>query len=161
MPWKELSVSEQRLAMVHRVITLKHSVVAAAAEFGVSRKTLYKWLNRYRAREPFALEDRSRRPHRSPAQTPDAVERAVVDARGRLGWGARKIHATLVRQQVADLPSARTVGSILARHGCLGADAPQPAPVPPRGRSSGRGPTSCGSWTTRARSRSRARGSAR
>jgi transposase InsO family protein len=133
MPWKELSVSEQRLAMVHRVITLKHSVVAAAAEFGVSRKTVHKWLKRYRARERFALEDRSRRPHRSPAKTTDVVERAVVDVRGRLGWGARKIHATLVNQRVADLPSARTVSSILSRRGCVGEDAaPEPAPAPPR-----------------------------
>jgi transposase InsO family protein len=134
MPWKELSVSEQRLAMVHRVITLKHSVAAAAAEFGVSRKTVHKWLKRYRAREPFALEDRSRRPNRSPAKTADAVERAIVDVRGRLGWGARKIHATLVKQQVADLPSARTVSSILARRGCVGDDAraADPPPAPPR-----------------------------
>jgi transposase InsO family protein len=119
--------------MVHRVITLKHSVVAAAAEFGVSRKTVHKWLARYRAREPLALEDRSRRPNRSPAKTPDAVERAVVDARARLGWGARKIHVTLTTQAVAGpLPSVRTVSSILARCGCVGEDAPGPVPAPPR-----------------------------
>ena len=132
MPWKELSVSEQRLAMIHRVITLKHPVARVAREFGVSRKTVHKWLARYRAREPFPLADRSRRPNRSPSRTPDAVERAVVDARARLGWGPRKIHATLANQQVAALPSARTVGSILSRRGCVGPDAAAAAAAPPR-----------------------------
>ena len=47
MPWKALSMSEQRLALIHRIVTLKQSVGEAALAFGVSRKTAHKWLARY------------------------------------------------------------------------------------------------------------------
>lgn len=46
------------------------SVSQACREFGLSRKTYYKWLRRYQfaGRQLAALQDRSRRPHRHPRQ---------------------------------------------------------------------------------------------
>lgn len=129
MSWKELSVQEQRLALIHRVITLKHSKTAAAKEFGVSRKTVHKWLKRYYDRQ--SLQDQSRRPKRSPGKTVAEIEDAVVDVRQRHNWGARKIHRVLKDQQLP-MPSIRTVASILSRQGCVPlnpADTP-PGPVP-------------------------------
>jgi transposase InsO family protein len=125
MPWKELSVSEQRLAMVHRVVTLGYPVARAGREFGVSRKTVHKWLGRYRTCEPFALYDRPRRPAHSPGRTAAAVEGAVLDVRAAHGWGPRKIHRTLLDRGVAGVPSVRTVAAILARRGCV----PPPPPA--------------------------------
>jgi transposase-like protein len=119
MPWRRLSVYEQRLAMVHRVVTLKRSVTDVAREFGVSRRTAHKWLKRYRDREPGGLQDRPKRPRRSPDRTDDAVERAVLDVRERHHWGPRKIHRVLQVQEQAGLPSVRTVASILQRYGCV------------------------------------------
>src|SRR5260221_10412624 len=48
MPWKALSMYEQRLALIHRIVTLKQAVGEVAKEFGVRRKTVHKWLGRYR-----------------------------------------------------------------------------------------------------------------
>jgi transposase-like protein len=38
------------------------------ALYGVSRKTGYKWIDRYLQQGPVGLEERSRHPHRSPNQ---------------------------------------------------------------------------------------------
>src|SRR5436309_12800210 len=93
MPWKELSVDEQRLSVIHRVLTLKHSVTQAAREAGVSRKTLHKWLKRYR--ECGQICDSSHAPRRSPDKTHEVIEQRVLALRRRYYWGPRKIHRIL------------------------------------------------------------------
>src|SRR6478736_3737277 len=97
MPWKALSMYEQRLALIHRIVTLKQAVGKVAKEFGVSRKTVHKWLRRYRGHESVA--DRSRRPKRSPGKTCPQTEGQVLDIRRRHNWGRRKIHRLLINQQ--------------------------------------------------------------
>jgi transposase InsO family protein len=125
MSWLELTVREQRLSLIHRVVTLRHTTVQAAKEFGVCRKTVHKWLKRYRAHEH--LEDQSHRPRHSPDKTPQEIEDAVVDVRQRHNWGARKIHRVLLDQGMK-VPSIRTVASILSRRGLVPID---PADTPP------------------------------
>lgn len=130
MPWKVALVSELRLALIRQVLVLKVPVAQACVEFGVSRKTAYKWLTRHRIQPEETLADRSRRPSRSPHRTVDAVERRVLDVRTQFGWGARKIHAYL-RAQGLELPSVRTVHQVLRRHDRITprSDAP---PEPPQ-----------------------------
>src|SRR4051812_16566187 len=107
MPWKvEPPVSELRLALVHNVRTLGRPVAVVAREFGVSRKTAYKWLAVYDAAAAAAaaaaavpaptLADRSRRPARSPGRTAGAVEERVLAVRDKRNWGPRKIRAHLL-----------------------------------------------------------------
>jgi transposase InsO family protein/transposase-like protein len=84
---------EQRLALIHRIVTLKQSVGQVAKEFGVSRKTAHKWLARYRREE--SLADQSRRPGHSPGKTCEPLEAEVLDIRQRFNWGPRKIHRIL------------------------------------------------------------------
>lgn len=118
MPWGAQSVSEIRLAFVHEVNSLGAPVAAACRKFGISRKTGYKWLARYRGDPQNELHDHSRRPQRSPARTAAEVEAAVLEVRDRFGWGPRKIRAFLRREQPdLDLPSERTCAQILARQG--------------------------------------------
>lgn len=123
MPWKVQPVSEIRTALIHQIVSLGRPVAATCREFGVSRATAYKWVARYRERPGEPPVDRPRRPHNSPGRTAGDVERRVLEVRDRWGWGPRKIHAYLAGQGVA-LPSARTVGSVLRRHG-------RAAPPPP------------------------------
>ena len=115
MPWKVQPVSEIRLAFIHQVVTLNAPVAQVCRSFGISRKTGYKWLARYRKRPGESLCDRSRRPVTFPKRTADLIETRIVDVRDRYGWGARKIHAFLTERNVA-LPSIRTVTNILRRH---------------------------------------------
>jgi transposase InsO family protein len=106
-------MSELRTAFVHTVRTAQRSVVAACRDFGISRKTGYKWLSRFDAQE--SLVDRSRKPTRSPGRTAGDLEQAVLTVRDRYGWGPRKIVAYL-RNQGQATPPARTAAAILRRH---------------------------------------------
>ena len=93
---------------------------------GISRKTGYKWLARYRAQGPVGLVERSRAPHSHPRAVAAEVQAAVLEARAaHPTWGPRKLLAWLqARQQrglppVAALPAASTVGEILRRAGLV------------------------------------------
>ena len=60
------------------------NVSQVCRDAGVSRKTFYEYLARYRAGGIAGIEPRSRRPHHSPGQTPAEVEDAVVTLRKEL-----------------------------------------------------------------------------
>lgn len=113
MPWGTTTVSELRTAFAHAVRTANRSVTQAAKDFNISRKTAYKWLARFDARE--SLQDHSRKPRTSPTRTDSDRERAVLGVRDQYGWGPRKIRAHLTRQG-HDAPAIRTVADILRRH---------------------------------------------
>ena len=80
-----------------------------AEQLGVSRATVYKWLRRHAEAGEAGLVDRSSRPVRMPARTPEPVERRVLAARKR-----RKRGAVVLAAELGMTPS--TVGRILARH---------------------------------------------
>jgi transposase InsO family protein len=69
-----------RALLVDRVMRgrAKRSV---AAEFGITVKTLDKWVDRYRSEGPQGLQDRSSRPHHSPTATARELELAVLALR--------------------------------------------------------------------------------
>ena len=131
MPWETPPVWELRTALVHSVRVAGLSVAEAARRFGVSRETAHKWLARHDAEPERSLVDRSRRPARSPARTAEDVERLVLGARDRFGWGPRKLHAYLAAEG-HPMPSWRTVAAVLRRHGRVAAADGLPPPPPQR-----------------------------
>ncbi|HXG89632.1 MAG TPA: leucine zipper domain-containing protein [Vicinamibacterales bacterium] len=61
-----------------------------ARRYGISRKTAYKWLDRYETGGPVGLADRSRRPRQSPHAIGPAVVTALLDVRRHHPtWGPR------------------------------------------------------------------------
>jgi len=91
--------------------------VTLCARFGVSRKTGYKWLNRYRVGGPDPLRPRSRRPKSSPHRTPDAVVDAVLATRrAHPDWTTPAVREELRRRGVTPLPAASTITLLLRRH---------------------------------------------
>ena len=91
-------------------------------EFGISRKTGYKLLSRYRDEGSAALTDRSRRPVRYANQLPPQIEGLIVSLkRGKPHWGARKLRELLVRRLPGDLrvPAQSTIHAVLDRHGLV------------------------------------------
>lgn len=88
-------------------------------DFGISRKTGYKWLARYRGEGPAGLVDRSRAPHRTARAMPDAVAEAVIAARHRHpSWGPRKVKAWLEdRHPHQPWPAASSIGCLFDRVG--------------------------------------------
>ena len=87
MPWKVAPVSEIRLAFVHHVRSLNHSVADACRRFGISRKTGYKWLARYQADPDLPLQDLSKRPLHSPRRTSAAARTSDPQGPRRLSAG--------------------------------------------------------------------------
>lgn len=131
MPWEVCPVPELRSALVHAVRHAGLSVAEAARRYGVSRQTAHTWLARYDAEPQAPLVDRSRRPRRCPARTPETLERLVLEARDRWGWGPRKLHAVL-RRDGHPAPPIRTIAAILARHGRTRPASAAPTPPPQR-----------------------------
>ena len=91
--------------------------------YGISRKTAYKWINRYSQEGNDGLVDRSRRPRHSPMKTPPLLERAALAVRkDHSTWGGRKIRARLIAMGYEDVPSASTITGILHRNGKISPD---------------------------------------
>jgi transposase InsO family protein len=121
MVWREASVVELRREFCLLASLEGANVAALCARFGISRQTGHLWLKRHRAGEP--LEDRSRRPARSPGRSSVTIEAAVLAVRDEHpAWGARKIARRLVDTGMAP-PAASTVHAILCRHGRIGPEA--------------------------------------
>lgn len=118
MPWKRMEVREQRVEFVVRALRSSQPLSQLCHEFGISRPTGYLWLARYRAGGVAAIEERSRRPHRSPTQTaPELETRIVALRRVYPDWGARKLAVLLDRQGIRLTSS--TIHRVLLRHGLV------------------------------------------
>ena len=102
--------------------------VPNVAEFcrvqGISRETFYKWRRRFAAEGLAGLEERSRRPLRSPGSTPAAVEELIVRLRGELAaegldCGPQSIGWRLAAELGAAAPSRATIARVLTRRGLV------------------------------------------
>lgn len=121
MPWRETGAMRERTEFVVLAKQGEAPLAELCRRFGVSRKTGYKWLQRYRSAGSLrGLEELSRRPHRSPGKTPDEVEARVVALRGWHGWGGRKLALRLAQEGIQLSPA--TVDRIIQRHGLVGPD---------------------------------------
>jgi transposase InsO family protein len=83
------SCRASRALLVKRVLEMGWSVREAAEAAGLSERTAYKWLRRFKTEGLCGLGDRSSRPHRSPRRTRDAVRRRVVQLRRRRMSGSQ------------------------------------------------------------------------
>ncbi|MDX1502810.1 MAG: IS481 family transposase [Thermoanaerobaculia bacterium] len=103
------SCPASRELLVRRVLERGWSVPEAAQAFGLSKRTAYKWLQRYKSEGLGGLADRSSRPRRSPGRTPRARRRRVVELRRQRMSGAE------IAARLRMSPS--TVARILKREG--------------------------------------------
>jgi transposase InsO family protein len=120
-------MAQKVTAMDIRVAAVLAGQVDNVSQFcrdhGISRQTFYKLRRRFSVDGLAGLQERSRRPNSSPAQTPPEVEEAVLRARKQLleqGFyhGAQSIVWTLKRAKTP-VPSRSTVWRILTRHGLI------------------------------------------
>jgi len=86
-------VPSTRLLLVRRVLEEDWKVADVAAAQGVSQRTVYRWLARWRAGDR-RLVDRSSAPRRVPRRTPRAVE-ALIERLRRLRMTSTRIAAEL------------------------------------------------------------------
>lgn len=119
MPWKEESVSEQRRAFVSSYLGRgERTVSELCREHGISRKTGYKWVERFESGGLPALEDRSRRPNQFREEIGANIIVEIIRIRQwKATWGGRKIRAYLWSNGMRALPCARSIDRILKRCG--------------------------------------------
>lgn len=122
MPFQEVSRMASRQEFVLLATQEGVNVRQLCRRFGVSPKTGYKWLARFRAAGAAGLSDQSRRPKRSPARTEASVEQMVLEARAEHpAWGGRKLRRLLQQRGAIEIPAASTITEILRRHHLLDA----------------------------------------
>lgn len=118
MPWKRATTMSQRREFVEKASGEDVNISGLCREYGISRKTGYKWLKRYNRGGTDALQDIPRRPKHSPTRTAKEVEQLIVQMRQKHPyWGGRKIRSYLEEQGYVDLPAASTITAILDRYG--------------------------------------------
>jgi transposase InsO family protein len=117
MPWKESKTMDLRVQLIQDYGE-GHSISALAEIYGVSRKTIYKWLERHKAEGVAGLADRSRAPQHCPGKLSDEVIAHILAARQRWSWGPRKLRVKLAaaHPQIA-WPAESTIGEALKRAG--------------------------------------------
>ena len=121
MPWSQTSPMDQKLQFVAECLREVFSISELCERFGVSRKTGYKWIERYLRNGAAGLEDRSRRPRSAPNATAPQVVEALLETRRRHpSWGGKKL-LTVVHRRHPDweLPHRSTTCEILKRHGLV------------------------------------------
>ena len=121
MPWRVASMKEVRRSFCERVLTSRANLSSVCQEYGISRKTGYKWLRRYQSQGDRGLLNKSRRPHRSPHKVTAGVEAMVIKLKEQYPyWGPRKIHRLLYQAHPeAERVGISTIGRILSRHGLV------------------------------------------
>ena len=93
------------------------SLSQAAREFGVTRPTARKWLERAALVGVDGIREGSRAPKSVPGRTSAPVEAFLLAMKARFPeWGARKLCPLLLEEHGASLPE-RTADHILRRHG--------------------------------------------
>lgn len=121
MPWSETTAMEQKIQFIRDWTRGSHTISDLCALYAISRKTGYKWIQRYVEEGPDGLLERSRAPEDVPNRTPAEVEQAILEMRLRHpSWGAKKLlHKLGQRRPDLDYPGRSTVCAILSRNGLV------------------------------------------
>ena len=121
MPWTEAAVMDQRTEFVLRALKGTEKFGDLCGEYGISRKTGYKWKERFVAEGLGGIGDRSRRPRSSPEEIGENMVCEIVKLRqSHPSWGARKLRAVLERTTTKeDLPSESSFKRILDKAGLV------------------------------------------
>jgi transposase InsO family protein len=119
MPWKEASVVKLRKEFID-LARGTDNFSLLCANFGISRKTGYKWLERFQCNGESGLKDLVRRPVTSPNRIGLAMEKAILEIRKQHRyWGGRKIKRRLENLGYCNVPAASTITEVLKRNALI------------------------------------------
>lgn len=122
MPWKEVKPMHQKVLFIADYLRASASMVDLCAAYGISRKTGYKWVQRYHELGFGGLSERSRRPAHSPDRVPYRLQQAIIELRQQFqsAPGAKKLQTLLAQRYPNEvIPSKSTIYNILNRAGLV------------------------------------------
>ncbi|MEQ8818951.1 MAG: IS481 family transposase [Sumerlaeia bacterium] len=119
MPWKETSPKMEKVQFIAAWRTNQDSMAELCRQFGISRKTGYKIVARWRAEEEGAFTEHSRAPKSCPWATKAPVREAILALRRKHPtWGPKKLRARLAQDHPGERwPALSTIGELLRREG--------------------------------------------
>jgi transposase InsO family protein len=131
MPWQETKREMERMKFIVALANGEDTMTALCERFGISRQTGYKWIERFEAGGPAALEDRKPLAGVHKNQTPADIAAEVVALRKtHPNLGPKKLREKLIRAEAErakteggeperTVPAASTIGDILVRNGLV------------------------------------------
>ncbi|MCF4009705.1 integrase core domain-containing protein [Rheinheimera sp. UJ63] len=122
MPWNELNLMDNKLLFLADCLRKNEPFSVICERYGISRKTGYKWLNRYKENNEDGLKELSRKPHSHPCETPYSIRKKIEELRTSpmITLGAKKIQRKLqVIYPDVTPPSVTTIHKILTKLGLV------------------------------------------
>ena len=117
MPWKENLKMDQKIEFALKAMNCP-DFSALCREYGISRKTGYKWQARFIEHGLSGMNDASRRPHSNPGGLAESVVCEIVRLKqAHPHWGPRKIRALYDRKHGGELPAESSFKRVLERAG--------------------------------------------
>ena len=118
MAWDERTVEQMREEFARRVLAQERSKAALCREYGISRPTGDKWLERFQSGD--SMSDRSRAPITIPGKVSRELETEIVSLRRKYpAIGAVKLRKMMLDTGYTDLPCAKTFNNIFHRNGLI------------------------------------------
>ena len=121
MAWGEVRIMDQKISFINEWKEKKYTFAEVCRRFEISRKTGYKWIDRYQKDNINGLKNLSRAPKSQALETNPVLVNKILDLKHfRSTWGPKKILAELQKHNsLLDWPSATTIGNILDRNGLV------------------------------------------
>lgn len=119
MPWRNIKPMDQKIKMISDWCERDDNITSLAQKYGLSRKTVYKWVKRYEAEGLDGLKDQDRAPKQRSNKTPDDIIKSLVEEKYKhRKWGPKKIIAFLKERRPDEKwPASSTAGEWFKKFG--------------------------------------------
>ncbi|MBY0378658.1 MAG: integrase core domain-containing protein [Gammaproteobacteria bacterium] len=118
MSWQQSDENSERIKFVGDWLKDEFDFSYLCERYGISRKTGYKLINRYKVEGEDAFKAKSHCRHYHPNKTDAAIEARLLELKYRYPyWGPRKLRSWLLNEAPDEAwPAASTIGELLKRH---------------------------------------------
>lgn len=120
MPWEQTCAMDEKIKFIASVKSGIYSFAEVCRQFGVSRKSGYRLMQRYEAEGERALVARSRAPHSHPNALDEQLCAQLLAIKHRYPhFGPRKVRDCARLAGWEEPPAASTIGELFKRHGLV------------------------------------------
>jgi transposase InsO family protein len=121
MPWMEIKPMDQKIQLIADWQTKQFTKIDLSKKYGISRKTVYKWIQRYEMHNIDGLKELDRARHHHPNITPkNTVDLIIAKKRAKPKRGPKKLYR-LLKDDHPDIhiPAPSTIGDWLKKYGLV------------------------------------------
>ncbi len=121
MSWQPTTAKEEKIRFIADWLGGEYDFSHLCKRYGISRKTGYKFVHRYKAEGGDAFKERSPCRHHHPNETSGDVKERLIALKHRFPhWGPIKLRDWLCYEEpMVCWPAASTIGDILKREGLV------------------------------------------